>query len=72
MNIFVINKDTMESIGRLDFLPRTSERLILDVKGWSIEYVVGTIVHNPKENAVLVFVKVVEPYYETRISEIRF
>ena len=72
MNIFVIDKAVKQNLGTIDFIPRREERIILN-NGWkNLEYKVCCVVYNPREHATLVFVDVVENYYEKIISEIKW
>lgn len=72
MNIFVIDKAVKQNLGVIDFIPRREERIILN-NGWkNLECKVCCVVYSPKEHVVLVFVDVVENYYEKMISEIKW
>ena len=72
MNIFVIDKATKKNIGVIDFIPRIGERMILNI-GWkNLECNVECIVYYTKEHGVLVFVNIVENYYEKMISDIKW
>lgn len=72
MNIFVIDKITKKNIGMIDFLPRTEERIILNTQWKNLECIVVCVVYEPKEHAILVFVNVVENYYEKMIKDIEW
>lgn len=72
MNIFVIDNAVKENIGIIDFIPRREERLILNTQWKNLECTVACVVYIPKENAVLVFVNVVESYYEKMIKDIKW
>lgn len=72
MNIFVIDKANKQNLGIIDFIPRKEERIILNI-GWkNLECKVCCIVYNPNEHGVLVFVDVVENYYDIMIGEIKW
>lgn len=72
MNVFVIDKETKESLGVIDFIPRREERVILNNGNRDLECKVCCVVYYPKNHGILVFVDVVENYYEKMISEIKW
>lgn len=72
MSIFVIDKTTKNNIGIIDFLPRTGERIILNTQWKNLECIVDCVVYEPKEHTILVFVNVVENYYEKMIKDIEW
>lgn len=73
MNVFVIDKTTKQNLGVLDFIPRKDERLVLKESEWkNIECVVACVLYEPKEYAVLIFVDIVEPYYSSMVSKIKW
>lgn len=72
-NIFVIDKASKQNLGILDFIPRKDERLVLKECEWkNIECVVACVLYEPREHATLIFVDIVEPYYYSMISEIKW
>lgn len=72
MNIFVIDKDTRQNLGTIDFIPRKEERIILNNAWKNLECKVRCVVYHPKEHSVLVFVDVVENYYEKMTANIEW
>lgn len=72
MNIFVIDKAVKQNLGVIDFIPRREERIILNNEWENLECKVCCVVYKPKEHGVLVFVDVVENYYEKMINEIKW
>lgn len=72
MNIFVIDKAVKQNLGVIDFIPRREERIILNNEWENLECKVCCVVYEPKEHGVLVFVDVVENYYEKMINEIKW
>lgn len=73
MNIFVIDKATKINIGVLDFIPQERERLILkNAEYENIECVVECVVYHPAQHITLIFVNVVENYYEKMIGKIKW
>lgn len=71
-NIFIIDVDTKERVGMIDFLPRREERIIINYHGRNLEYKVGCVVYHPSENGILVFVNLVDNYYEKIIKNIKW
>lgn len=71
-NIFIIDMDTKESVGMIDFVPRREERIIINCHGRNLEYKVGCVVYHPSANGILVFVKLVDNYYEKMIKNIKW
>ena len=71
-NIFIIDKDTKENIGIIDFIPRREERIIVHNNGRNLEYKVSCIVYYPTNNGILVFADLVENYYEKMIEDIKW
>lgn len=71
-NIFIIDRDTKENVGMIDFLPRKEERIIINYNGRNLEYKVYRVVYHPSENGVLVFVDLVDNYYEKMIKNIKW
>ena len=72
MNIFVIDKATKVNVGNIDFIPRKEDRIILQTQWKNLEYKVACVVYEPKEHATLIFVDVVENYYEKMIKDIKW
>lgn len=73
MSIFVIDKASKQNLGILDFIPRKDERLVLkDGALKNIECVVACVLYEPVEHATLIFVDIVEPYYSSMVSEIKW
>lgn len=73
MNIFVIDKASKQNLGILDFIPRKDERLVLQENTWkNIECIVACVLYEPRENGILIFVDIVEPYYSSMVSEIKW
>ena len=72
MNIFVIDKNTKENLGIIDFIPRKDDRIILNKTWKNLEYKVECVVYEPKEHAVFVFVNIVEPEYSAMLSDIKW
>ena len=71
-NIFIIDRDTKENVGMIDFLPRREERIIINYNGRNLEYKACCVVYHPSENGVLVFVDLVDNYYEKMIKNIKW
>ncbi len=71
-NIYIIDIDTKERLGMIDFLPHREERMIINYHGRNLEYKVGCVVYNPSENGIFVFVKLVDNYYEKMIKNIKW
>ena len=61
-----------EGVGMIDFLPRREERIIINYHGRNLEYKVGCVVYHPSENGILVFVNLVDNYYEKIIKNIKW
>lgn len=73
MNIFVIDKETKQNLGILDFIPRREEHIVLKDREWkNVECIVNCVLYEPKEHAILIFVNIVEPYYSRMVSEIKW
>lgn len=73
MSIFVIDKVSKQNLGVLDFIPRKDERVVLKDGAWkNIECVVACVLYEPVEHATLIFVDIVEPYYSSMVSEIKW
>lgn len=71
-NIFIIDIDTKENVGLIDFIPRREERIIINYKGRNVEYKVRCVVYYPRNNAILVFSDLVSNYYEKMIEDIKW
>lgn len=70
--IFVIDTKTNEHIATIDFIPRREDRIIVNTQWKNLECKVGCVLYHPKEHATLVFVDVVENYYEVKIKDIKW
>ena len=53
-NIFLIDKDTKENLGNIDFIPKREDRIIITRSWKRLEYKVKCIVYCLDENGVLV------------------
>ena len=72
-NIFVIDKTTKCNLGILDFTPRKDDRISMKASEWKeIEVGVECVLYDPLEQATLVFVSIVEPYYTAMVKEIKW
>ncbi len=87
-NIFLIDKDTKENLGNIDFIPKREDRMIITrswkrleykvkcivhTRSWKrLEYKVKCIVHCPDENGVIVFVELSDNYYDKIIENIKW
>ena len=67
-NTFVVDFDTKECVGIINFIPRREERVVLSEK----EYKVMCVVYDPKERSVLVFVNMVDNYYSALFKDIKW
>lgn len=73
MNIFVINKETKQNLGILDFVSRKEEHIVLKGNDFkNIECIVECVLYEPNQHAILIFVSIVKPYYSKMISEIKW
>ena len=59
-NIFLIDKDTKENLGNIDFIPKREDRMIITRSWKRLEYKVKCIVHCPDENGVIEDVEFLE------------
>lgn len=71
-NIFLIDKDTKENLGDIDFIPKKEDRIIITRSWKRLEYKVKCIVHCPDENGVLVFAELSDNYYDKIIENIKW
>lgn len=69
---FVIDTKTNENIAIIDFIPRREDRIIINSQWKNLECKVGCVLYHPKENAILIFVDVVDNYYESKIKDIKW
>jgi hypothetical protein len=72
MNIYIISESTKDHLGTIDFIPRKNEHILLRGALGDHEFIVNGILYMPNEKGVLVFVKLVEPYYGKMIEEIKW
>lgn len=71
-NIFLIDKDTKENLGNIDFIPKREDRMIITRSWKRLEYKVKCIVHCLDENGVIVFVELSDNYYDKIIENIKW
>ena len=71
-NIFLIDKDTKENLGNIDFIPKREDRMIITRSWKRLEYKVKCIVYCPDENGVLVFVELSDNCYDKIIENVKW
>lgn len=72
--VFVIDKLTKYNLGVIDFIPRKEDHIAFKIPDTNkkIEVEVECILHEPASEATLVFVNMVEPYYESLVKDIKW
>lgn len=71
MNTFVIDIDTRQNLGVIEFIPQKEDRIIINKSWKNLEYIVKCVLYYPKEHCVLVFVKI-DNFYERMIADIKW